>query len=515
MKKYSLLFLTLVFFYCQEKNDGQSISKDLTSDWDTITPLANPHKGWYHHLLDNGVNKYAIQDKNLLEQFPGMDHMYLRLAWSYLEPKEGVFDWSRIDEVIEEYVPKGYGISFRISCKETGRYPNSVGQEFEGVQYATPKWVKDAGAKGTVVEARGTKSWTPVWDDPVFLEKLDNFHKAFAERYDERPYVRYTDVGSIGDWGEGHTSSSTNVPPTVAEVKANMDLHHRHYKNTLVVVTDDLLYFGKSKEDANELLNYALSLGFTLRDDSPLVDWYVDTYGETFSVSHPHFFEKSYPFAPIIYELQHYGSVKRDGNWLGENGEEKIPNKDFSGADLFRESLKILRATYIGYHGYLEEWYNDNPKLTGELLNMCGYWFFPKSVDYPELVNGNSLNFSINWVNKGVAPAYNKYLLWVKLEGKQDSYQLLAEDSDPLKWFPATTVQETYKLDLPVDLISGDYKVKIKLTTTDKDNKKDVLLGLSNELRDTDGYYDLFSLTINGKGTTKSLSAFINKNLKQ
>jgi hypothetical protein len=510
MKNCFSLFIILVLCNCQPHIDSSRIqTKDLTPYWDTVTPLANPHKGWYHHLLDNGVNKYAIQDKAMLQQFPGMDHMYLRLAWSYLEPKEGVFDWSRIDEVIEEYVPKGYGISFRISCKETGRYPNSVGQEFGGVQYATPKWVQDAGAKGTVAEARDVKSWTPVWDDPVFLNKLDNFHKAFAERYDNLPFVRYTDVGSIGDWGEGHTSFSTKIPPTVAEVKAHMDLHHRHYKNMLVVVTDDLLYYGKSKEDANELLNYALSLGFSLRDDSPLVEWYVDTYADSYSVSHPHFFEASYAYNPIIYELQHYGSVKRDGNWLGENGEEKIPNKDFSGADLFRESLKILRATYIGYHGYLEEWYNDNPKLTGELLNMCGYWFFPQNVHYPEQVNnGDFLNFSINWMNKGVAPAYNKYLLWVKLEGKQNSYQLIAEDANPLKWIPATSVQEIYKLDLPVDFISGDYKVKIRLTTTEEDNKKEVLLGLSDQLRDKDGFYDLFSLKINGNSTSKLLSAF-------
>ena len=76
-----------------------------------------------------------------------MDHLYLRLAWSYLEPEEGVFDWSRIDEVVEKYVPLGYGISFRITCKETGTYPGSVGQQKNDVMYATPVWVEKAGQK--------------------------------------------------------------------------------------------------------------------------------------------------------------------------------------------------------------------------------------------------------------------------------------------------------------------------------------------------------------------------------
>ena len=49
-------------------------------------------------------------------------------------------------------------------------------------------------------------------------------HAAFAARYDQKPWVRYVDVGSIGDWGEGHTWSSTRIPTTFNEVKTNIDL---------------------------------------------------------------------------------------------------------------------------------------------------------------------------------------------------------------------------------------------------------------------------------------------------
>jgi hypothetical protein len=493
----TLLIISWIGFSCQDKHGSPlELSKDLTQFWDTITPLANPHKGWYHHLLDNAVNKYPIKDQQLFASFPGMDHLYLRLAWSYLEPEEGKFDWSRIDEVIEEYVPKGYGISFRVTCKETGNYPYAVGQQQDGVNFATPIWVKNAGAKGTVTEAWNMKSWNPVWDDAVYLEKLDNFHKAFAARYDGQPYVRYTDVGSIGDWGEGHTSFSTKIPPTVAEVKAHMDLHHKHYKNSLVVVTDDLLYYGKSKEGANELLDYALSLGFTLRDDSPLVDWYVDQNRETFSVSHPHFFEKAYHTKPMILELQHYHMIKRDGNWLGENGEDEIPGKNISGADIFRGAIKTMRATYIGYHGYVEEWFKDNPQLTGELLNMCGYWFFPVNVRYsPEVDFEDEFVFSLDWQNKGVARAYNKYLLWVKLQDEKNKHIVQLENANPDSWLPGSMVSEQYKIDLPEGMMQGEYKVRIKMTTACVE-KRDVLLGLQNQIKDNDGFYELFSFKV-------------------
>ncbi len=57
----------------------------------------------------------------LFESFPGMDHLYIRLAWSFLEPKEGHYDWHLIDEIVDDFVPKGYGISFAITSKETGK----------------------------------------------------------------------------------------------------------------------------------------------------------------------------------------------------------------------------------------------------------------------------------------------------------------------------------------------------------------------------------------------------------
>ena len=53
---------------------------DLRPVADADIPLENPHKGWYHHFPDNHPEKYKIAaDADLLD-FPGMDHLYIRLA---------------------------------------------------------------------------------------------------------------------------------------------------------------------------------------------------------------------------------------------------------------------------------------------------------------------------------------------------------------------------------------------------------------------------------------------------
>ena len=410
----ALLFLPSASLFSQ----SDRIKIDFRPQWDSTRVLINPLKGWYHHIIDNGIHRYAIENDSLFYAFPGMDHLYIRLAWSFLEPEEGQYDWSRIDEIVDKYVPKGYGISFRITSKERGAYPTRVAQKVDGVNYATPYWVQEAGAKGMVSLSRNSDSiyaWSPDWDDPVYLEKLDNFHRAFAQRYGAQPWLRYVDVGSIGDYGEGHTSPSTKIPPTVEEVKANIDIYLKNYRHTQVVATDGLLFWGKNEEDTQTLFDYVREKGLSVRDDSPLFTHHLNTWLDTWSISHPHFYNPLYQKKSIVLELQHYHALKRDSAWLGRNGSIPLPKYRFTGAEIFRGAIKTMHATYLGYHGYVEEFWNDNPDLAGELLNLCGYWYFPVQAEFPrQFVHGEN-TWTLTWLNKGVAPSYEPFKLVMRL----------------------------------------------------------------------------------------------------
>jgi hypothetical protein len=489
MKKINTVLLISLLATISCTNTGKVKTVDFTSQWDTVRALENPDKGWYHHLLDNGINKYAIRNDSAFSSFPGLDHLYLRLAWSYLEPEEGKFDWHRIDSIIAKYVPLGYGISFRITCKETGRYPGSVNQEVGGVQYATPYWVRKAGAKGVDAVRGETKSWTPDWDDPVYLSKLDNFYRAFAEKYDGKSYVRYIDVGSIGEWGEGHTSFSTRIPPTVEEVKANINIFLKNISKTQIVVTDDLLYYGKSDEDQKELLNYCLENGISLRDDSPLVSWYLKNNLETWSVSHPSFYDPAYLKNPVIFELEHYSTVKRDSNWLGKNGTETINKYGYSSGHIMRKAIETEHSTYIGYHGYCEEWLSDNPDLTIQLLNICGYWYFPVSLEYATLMHPGTNAIKMEWYNRGVAPAYNNYQLVLKFE-KTDNRVFYAEidDSGNRNWLPGKSIPNEYNFVIPDNVPEGKYRIGFKLMKNQSGAIIPIDLGLDTDLFDNEGF---------------------------
>ena len=96
----------------------------LKNRYDDEKLCNNPDKGWYVHYYDNGLGKYCTHYDltDTIDDFPLMDHAYLRLAWGYLEPKEGErmaihfckvcggqrFDgWYRHRQLRQSYLPSG------------------------------------------------------------------------------------------------------------------------------------------------------------------------------------------------------------------------------------------------------------------------------------------------------------------------------------------------------------------------------------------------------------------------
>ena len=48
-----------------------------------------------------------------MDDFPGVNVVYLRLAWSYIEPEEGKFNWSVVDTPAQRWIAKGKQVAFR------------------------------------------------------------------------------------------------------------------------------------------------------------------------------------------------------------------------------------------------------------------------------------------------------------------------------------------------------------------------------------------------------------------
>jgi hypothetical protein len=347
---------------------------------DTGAALVNPAMGWTLHFYSNRIENYGskLDPSDTLDDFPGLSVIYLRVPWSFLEPDEGRFDWSLLDTPAQRWVDKGKRVALRISACESW------------MRYATPEWVQKAGAKGyDFTPGRGVHEggvfWEPDYADPVFLDKLEGFLKALADRYDGNENVDFIDIGSYGVWGEGHTFHSSRKLYDDETKRKHIDLHLKYFKKTLLAVNDD--YVGNQVQDAHApLTDYALGKGVTLRDDSIMVQppprsWYHADLAQSF-----------WPRLPVVLEHEHFGSSKRKGAWDG---------------DLLLKAIEDYHASYMSIHWWPREMLNENVETVRQANLRLGYRIQLREASWPRAVRlGEPLMLTTKWANAGVAPCY-------------------------------------------------------------------------------------------------------------
>lgn len=449
--------------------------------------LKNPRKGLYQHYYDNDTIQYVPDSDEELLQVPGLNHVYLRLAWSHLEPEEGVYNWQWIDGLVERWYERyGIKISICITSKETGSDPNKI--------FATPKWVIDAGAKGGFYRPSLNaqhENWRPDYNDPIFLEKLENFHRALAERYFGKPYIEEIVTGSIGDYGEGHSWSSGQTHESYETIKNHLEMYNRVYKGYIVYVNDDYIRSNcKNEGERDKLIKFCIDNKIGLRDDGVLIKSFLEAALTSYSVARPDIFWRFAPHAPINMESCHYRYLLKNDIWRGKNGIE-------AGANILRGAIDIEMPTFFGYHGYAKLWYKDNPEFAAEIANKVGYWYFLDSITLPDKTNRQKdTKIGLSWTNKGVARGYFNFDTIIRLEGAEGCYDLKAEGSDNTKWLAYQTTNEIASIDTSA-VKPGKYKLKLRLTYNDKAGEQPVLLAFNDEIMDADGYYSLAEIKVN------------------
>lgn len=349
---------------------------------DTGAVLVNPGMGWVLHHYDNSITHYGsrLEPSDTVDDFPGISVVYLRLAWSYLEPEEGKFDWAMVDTPAQRWIAKGKQVAFRITCSESS-LPN-----------ATPEWVRNAGARIHYFrprqgEVENSPQWEPDFDDPIFLAKLDRFLAVAAERYDGNPEVAFIDVGSFGVWGEGHTGSTTRIAYPASTIRKHIDLYVKHFKHTQIEASHS--YAGQPKGvEGLATIDYARDHGTGLRTDSVL----VAPEGNSMDAYYTPILAKDFwPHVPVVVESEHYGISRDRGIW-----------KDGS---RYLQAIENYHASYASVHWWPREFLTENRQLVDQISHRLGYRLQLVEASWPSEVSVNSkLEFASRWRNAGVAP---------------------------------------------------------------------------------------------------------------
>lgn len=336
--------------------------------------LVNPGMGWTMHFYSNLLQNYGsrLSPHDVLDDFPGLSTVYLRLPWSFVQPQEDIFCWETVDTPAGRWIQAGKKVALRITATENW------------MQQATPQWVFDAGAR--YYEVNGYKE--PEYDDSVFLDKLDRFLAAMARRYDNNPNVAFIDIGHFGMWGEGHTVLTTPVHGKqwgLDTQKRIIDLYCKHFAHTQLVISDDF-----AGHDApvvhSPVIDYALSKGVSLRDDSILVQpaprhWYHSQMAQLF-----------WPTMPVVLEHEHLGSSVDRGAWNQE---------------LLLQSVEEYHASYMSIHWWPREELSANRDIIDRINRRMGYRLQAACLQWPDTIRkGEPFVIHSEWRNAGVAPCY-------------------------------------------------------------------------------------------------------------
>ncbi len=302
----------------------------------TITPgttndvLMNPGKGWVYYWSSD----YGAALNSTLPPYTALG--YFRYNWLEIEPSEGQYNWSIIDNDIQTFAQRGLPFAFGVMNANSSDCPNGVGNT-----YITPKWVFDAGAQytaSTVTDNNGCPQFTqyePVWSDSIYLQKLDTFLTALAQHYDGNSNLAFIDDRSYGNWGEQHVADLSGSPRlTSAQLESQMQMYLNHFTHTQIIVPNS------TSENDSSVYLWAAQHNIGLRNDG------IPNYTDGTSVAPA----QGYVPGIVEYGLP-YPTLKSLGQWNSQTVSNDILNN--------------AHASYAqyGYPGDAEALYNDNPQF--------------------------------------------------------------------------------------------------------------------------------------------------------
>lgn len=420
---------------------------------DTTTVLRNPLTGWVLYGTGSPADDYwTIYDALVV---PGREDtvrvadyahtLYFRLAWTVLNPEEGVYGWNvheGLRTMIEGAEERGMRLAFRVVVDSRDK-----SSDF------TPPYVREAGAQGYETQTGSTTVWSPYPDDPVFQDKYETFVRALGERFDDPTAVDFVDGYGLGKWGEGHSMRYLDDANREAVFHWSVDLYSEAFAKVPLAInyhrmiggTED---WGEPDPGSAALLEYAIDKGYMLRHDAFGMTTYYSGWERDFA-------------APWIGKLP----IMFEGGWVTQSHRYTDDPRGYETIEDVRrgEYEDAVEAQVNTMDFRINEtvsWFEDAPDLVEDFISRGGYRLQPVEVTVPRsLPRQHRCTISHSWTNLGwgVFPGdlpqwEGKYKVALALLDEEEDHrvvQLFVDDSaEPSKWARGETYE--HSLDVTV-----------------------------------------------------------------
>jgi hypothetical protein len=442
--------------------------------------ITNPGIGW-----QDGPEPYGIL--NFPETVAYSNRR--KISWAVLNPAEGVYDWSALDEQLAAAKKMGKQFSFRVYTM--------VGEDYAG--HTIPGWVLD---KGASLFPDGE----PIYSNCTYQEEWGKFVNELVKTYDGNPDVAFIDISGYGNFNEwswqdqqtewdevwGDNVKTGNYSPDGFQTLdgqarrrlADMFIGgyfqgHQCQNADGELIQSDYSYVGFQKTQL--LMPYAgivqsAQYVFSRRPD---IGFRYDCLG----YEGEHVFEKVnevlskvWKTAPVAFELCKPNDVNvEDASWLLDKSHASIVHNN--------------------------NWEYGLPALEN-MMKYAGYRYFLREMKVA--VDGRDIDAQMVWQNLGLAPSYpkmgqnfqmNLYLL--NYFGEIVYSQPITADIS--SWMPSSSLPDDMNgyevsqvMEVGNEIKSGEYLVAVDIR--DLRTGKPIQLAIGG--RDVQGLYVMFPIEI-------------------
>ncbi len=358
-----------------------------------------------------------------------------------LEPEEGKFDWSLLDQKLER--ARALGCNAVVRCS-----PYSLTEDI-------PRWLREK-----YPEDPEFPFWRIDPNTTEFSAYWARFVREFARRYDGHPFISSVDMALCGAWGEGAGSEFVEPEKLDEIIRAYCDGFR---KTPLQCLLHDPV-------SVSAILKYRKNIGFRVdclgdmggfhgKEWSHMQDYYPMNI-ENF---HMH---DAWEMGPVLFEACWHMNDWYLAGW----------DIDY----IIAESLKWHISSYNSKQTTVPAAWKD--KVAAWVKKM-GYRLELRRA-YAGVENGR-LRLKLLWCNTGVAPCYEPYPLIVRLKNDraEKSWQL---EEDIRSWLPDE--DHVVQAALPLDVPAGTYELSLGIDTRIPEIGT---LHLAIEGRNAEGFYPL------------------------
>lgn len=361
---------------------------------------------------DSEIREYTASDAVLYNPLMGFapeadyeeavgEHtlVYLEVLWKEIEPEEGVYDFTSLEErnLLSRWREEGKHVVLRFICDKPS----------EEVHMDIPQWLYDKTGDGTFYAYDEThQGYSPDYNNPVFIEAHRKVIAALGEHFGRDTFVSYVELGSLGHWGEWHVNYDSGI------VRLPKEAVREQY------VLPYLEAFPQAKILMRRPFNTAKTYGFGLYDDTAgnpeaTADWldWIQNGGDYSQAEE----EDALSPMPDAWKTAPIG---------GEfNSDLTLTEMLSTGLNTTISLLTQSHTTFLGPkipHGLDEENGAGCEEGIEAVLKTLGYRLRMEQASYMAPQPDREGSLTLTWTNDGVAPMYWDWPVYLYfLDGEQ------------------------------------------------------------------------------------------------